>query len=115
MNLDVVEQSGFSLRDILLVFRYNFWSLEFYQSFFDVDTEDVKERMAAAMIPRPQKHFLHDVLKDKPDLYGPFWICITLVISVAVTGNLASYLQTAIRGGDFQWHYDFHKVSKPVL
>ncbi|XP_059096042.1 uncharacterized protein LOC131890662 [Tigriopus californicus] len=90
--------------------RYNFWSLAFYQRFFDVDTHEVQQRIVAAMIPRPQKHFLHDVLQDNPDLYGPFWICITLVISVAVTGNLASYLQTALQGGDFQWHYDFHKA-----
>ncbi|TRY78413.1 hypothetical protein TCAL_07843 [Tigriopus californicus] len=91
--------------------RYNFWSLAFYQRFFDVDTHEVQQRIVAAMIPRPQKHFLHDVLQDNPDLYGPFWICITLVISVAVTGNLASYLQTALQGGDFQWHYDFHKIT----
>jgi hypothetical protein len=92
--------------------KYNFWSIEFYQQFFDVDTQDVKERIVAGMVPRPGKSFFTDVLKNNPDLWGPFWICTTLVVSVAVTGNLASYIQTAFSGkSDFVWHYDFHKVT----
>ncbi len=91
-----------------------FWSLEFYQQFFDVDTDDVKKRVAGALIPRPGKSFLEDVTEGRPDLYGPFWICTTLVVSVAVAGNLASYLQAEWSGnvdGDNRWHYDFHKVT----
>lgn len=91
--------------------KYNFLSVEFYQQFFDVDTEDVKGRVLAAMIPSPKKSFLQDVVQKKPDLYGPIWICATLVICVAVAGNLASYFQTSLAGDDFQWHYDFHKVT----
>jgi len=92
--------------------KYNFWSVEFYQQFFDVDTADVKERIMAGMIPRPGKSFFSDVIKKNPDLWGPFWICTTLVVSVAVTGNLASYIQTAYSGDkNFTWHYDFGKVS----
>ena len=91
--------------------KYNFLSIEFYQQFFDVDTEDVKGRVLAAMIPSTQKSFLQDVVQKKPDLYGPIWICATLVICVAVAGNLASYFQTSLAGDDFQWHYDFHKVT----
>ena len=37
--------------------KYNFWSVEFYQQFFDVDTSDVKDRIVAGMIPRPGKSF----------------------------------------------------------
>jgi len=92
--------------------KYNFWSVEFYQQFFDVDTSDVKDRIVAGMIPRPGKSFFNDVIKKNPDLWGPFWICTTLVVSVAVTGNLASYIQTAYSGEkNFTWHYDFGKVS----
>ena len=98
---------------ILFSSSYNFFSLSFYQQFFDVDTSDVKSRIISASVPKPGKSFFDDVLRQKPDLYGPFWICVTLVVSVAVTGNLASYFQTAWTGnhGDFEWHYDFHKVS----
>ncbi len=93
--------------------KYNFWSIEFYQQFFDVDTDQVRERIVAGMVPIPGRSFLNDVIKNSPDLWGPIWICTTLVVSVAVTGNLASYIQTAWGGGNsgFAWHYDFHKVT----
>jgi len=38
---------------------------------------------------------------------GPFWICITLVFTVAVAGNLANYFHSA--GEHYKWKYDFHK------
>ena len=40
---------------------------------------------------------------------GPFWIGVTLVISIAVMGNLANYLQVAAAGDRYHWRYDFHK------
>jgi len=96
-------------------FSANFFSIDFYRRYFDVDTDDVKSRVVGAIVPRPNVKFLEDVIKRKPDLYGPFWIAVTLVISVAVSGNLASYFQVAVsEGGDsgsFRWHYDFHKVT----
>ena len=42
--------------------KYNFLSIEFYQQFFDVDTEEVKSRVLAAMIPSTKKSFLQDVV-----------------------------------------------------
>ncbi len=91
---------------------YNFWSPEFYRRFFDVDDAEVGARIRGALLPVPGRSFLAEVAKGRPDLWGPLWICATLVVSVAVTGNLASYLQSAwVSGGkDFEWHYDFHKV-----
>ena len=32
------------------------------------------------------------LIKEKPDLWGPFWIATTLVFLLAVTGNFTSYL-----------------------
>ena len=92
---------------------YNFLSMGFYQQFFDVDTQDVKNRIVYSMIPNPKSSFLESHIRSKsPDLYGPFWICLTLVFSTAISGNVASYLQTSIQGNsDYQWHYDFHKVT----
>uniref|UniRef100_A0A8C5KB11 Protein YIPF n=1 Tax=Jaculus jaculus TaxID=51337 RepID=A0A8C5KB11_JACJA len=39
-----------------------FWTFEYYQTFFDVDT------------------------------YQPFWICATLVFAIAISGNLSNFL-----------------------
>jgi hypothetical protein len=56
--------------------------MEFYQQFFDVDTDDVTKRLLWAVLPRPggpTLHFFNSKIRAKPDLYGPFWICVTLV------------------------------------
>ncbi len=66
----------------------NFLSVDFYRRFFDVDTDEVGARILGAVVPVRGRSFLQDVTKRRPDLYGPFWICTTLVVSVAVTGNM---------------------------
>lgn len=74
-------------------------SLEFYQQFFDVDTDDVTKRVLWSVLPRPGGHtenFFKSKIRSKPDLYGPFWICVTLIFSVAISGNVASYLQVGL-------------------
>ena len=63
-------------------------------------------------MPWPSRPFLGLVVKKNPDLYGPFWICATLVVAIAVSGNLAAYRQSPETIG-LRWHYDFHKVRSP--
>ena len=41
-------------------------------------------------------------------MYGPFWICTTLVFAMAVTSNLASWW--AFKGTPALWTYDFSKI-----
>lgn len=48
-------------------------------------------------------------LRTKPDLYGPFWISITLIFTIAISGNIANYLQHV--NSQYHWKYDFHLVS----
>lgn len=85
-----------------------FWTFEYYQTFFDVDTYQVGKRIIGSMVPIFRKNFLVSYIRPNPDLYGPFWICATLIFTTAITGNLASYLSNL---GDHQWVYDFHKVT----
>ena len=42
------------------------------------------------MLPRPSTttDFLRRSIRPKPDLYGPFWVCVTLVFSVAISGKI---------------------------
>jgi hypothetical protein len=88
----------------------SFWTFEYYQQFFDVDTNRVVERIVWSMIPRPSVSYLQHRIKPKPDLYGPFWICVTLVFTIAISGNLANYLQAATTR-NYHWRYDFHAVT----
>ncbi|XP_026286319.1 protein YIPF2 [Frankliniella occidentalis] len=89
--------------------KTQFWSFGFFQNLFDVDTDQVLSRLYGAVVPYP-KSFLQHHVNGKPDLYGPFWICTTLVFSIAISGNLANYLQAA-GDVDYHWKYDFHAVT----
>ncbi|GIY50123.1 protein YIPF1 [Caerostris extrusa] len=89
----------------------SFWKFSYYQSFFDVDTDQVAQRIIWSMIPLPGRAtFLDRQIRPKPDLYGPFWIAATLVFSTAISANIANYLRTEGQGAHL-WSYDFHKVS----
>lgn len=86
----------------------SFWTIEYYQQFFDVDTKDVMDRIIYSMFPKKDSTYKNQ-MKARPDLYGPFWISVTLVFTVAISGNVAKYLQHANQ--QIHWKYDFHLVS----
>ncbi|XP_055532777.1 protein YIPF1 [Wyeomyia smithii] len=87
----------------------SFLSFEYYQRFFDVDTMTVVDRIATSIIPkRAPTDYLKLNIGTNPDLYGPIWIVITLIFTIAISGNMASYLQNT---GNHHWRYNFHLVS----
>lgn len=109
--------------------NYSFFSIEYYQQFFNVDTHLVMERIISSMVPRrAPSTYLKQNIGRNPDLYGPFWIVVTLVnidclqmfscrnaffcflqvFFIAISGNVANYLQHTDK---FQWRYNFHLVS----
>uniref|UniRef100_A0A8C8XUP2 Protein YIPF n=3 Tax=Felidae TaxID=9681 RepID=A0A8C8XUP2_PANLE len=87
-----------------------FWTFEYYQTFFDVDTYQVFDRIKGSLLPIPGKNFVRLYIRSNPDLYGPFWICATLVFAIAISGNLSNFL---IHLGEKTYHYvpEFRKVS----
>lgn len=87
-----------------------FWTFEYYQSFFNVDTMQVLDRIKGSVMPLPGRNFVKHHIRNNPDLYGPFWICVTLVFSVAISGDLFTFLNEM---GDPGFHYrpQFNKVS----
>ncbi|XP_074641704.1 protein YIPF1-like isoform X2 [Tubulanus polymorphus] len=87
----------------------SFWTFEYYQAFFDVNSYDVLRRISGSMIPNPRRNYLRLHIRPTPDLYGPFWICTTLVFTTAICGNLANYISCGRY--DYEWRYDFHKVT----
>lgn len=87
-------------------------SFEYYQQYFNVDTLMVVDRIASSMIPkRAGPNYLKTHIGDAPDLYGPIWIVITLVFSIAISGNVSRYMQQAGTSSAVHWHYNFHLVS----
>lgn len=87
-----------------------FWTFGYYQSFFDVDTWQVLDRIKGSLLPRPGHNFVRHRLRNRPDLYGPFWICATLAFVLAVTGNLTLVLAQR-RDPSIHYSPQFHKVT----
>ncbi|XP_066518483.1 protein YIPF1 [Hoplias malabaricus] len=87
-----------------------FWTFEYYQTYFDVDTQQVMDRIIGSVLPWPRKNFVRFYIRNNPDLYGPFWICATLVFAIAISGNISSFL---VHSGQPKYTYvpDFRKVS----
>lgn len=44
--------------------------------------------MMSAITLRPS---FRQVIKDKPDLYGPFWIATTLIVIIVASASLTTF------------------------
>ena len=93
-------------------------SFEFYQQLFDVDTDTVLSRIRSASVPKKSFSFVDSVLRSRsragPDMYGPFWICATLVFSTAICGNLSNFI---VNHGseDYTYSPQFDRVSLELV
>ncbi|XP_051553049.1 protein YIPF1-like isoform X2 [Myxocyprinus asiaticus] len=47
----------------------SFWTFEYYQTLFDVDSGQVKDRIVGSILPWPGKNFVEIYLRSNPDLY----------------------------------------------
>lgn len=88
------------------------FSAAYYQQYFDVDTDDVVSRFTHA-VTSPTRGNFSALLDGNPDLYGPFWICATLIFLDAMGGNYALYLSKARSGAAAaeEWSFDVKKIS----
>ena len=75
-----------------------------------MNTDDIVSRLLASLIPFNKRFFM--MYKEKPDLYGPFWIYTTLVIMIAISGNLSRYFQLK---PNFTYNYDFIPIAATVI
>ncbi|KAH7657239.1 Yip1 domain-containing protein [Dioscorea alata] len=78
-----------------------------YRPYFDVDTSDVLERIRDSLFPF--KGSFTEKTSDNPDLYGPFWICTTLIFVAAAIGTFVTYLAHKLQNKD--WDYDINLVT----
>ncbi|KAK0395102.1 hypothetical protein QR680_001117 [Steinernema hermaphroditum] len=90
--------------------KKNFLSLEYYQQFFDVDADQVQSRLLNSMVPRFRSNFITDYVQPIPDLYGPFWVSVTLIFTTGIFGNLAKYIQSSGAAGQ-TFENDFGLVT----
>ena len=65
-------------------------NIDFLKPYFDITTEELKERLKHSLIPFNPKFY--DISQKNPDLYGPFWIYTTLIFVIAASGSLTKQL-----------------------
>lgn len=80
--------------------------------YFDVTTQEIKERLKHSLMPFNQKFYME--FQKKPDLYGPFWLLWTLVVVLTISGNLNRYLEFENKK-DFTYVFNFVPIAISVL
>lgn len=120
-----------------------FWTLDYYQPYFDVDTKTVSmtvnpstsaplpflvclglmhphqvlRRCYTTLLPRSSS-YLSAHLTPSADLYGPFWTLTTLIFALFVFSSLASsiaaYLSNPSDSSAAVLEYDFGLLSTAV-
>lgn len=85
------------------------WKFEFYKELFNVDTYVVLSRVKGSLMPKPNAEFTRNYIGGHPDLYGPFWICATLVITIGICGNLTK-LFNHLDDPDYHYSPEFHRL-----
>ncbi|XP_072959231.1 uncharacterized protein [Typha angustifolia] len=86
---------------------FQMFSVSAYKPYFDVDTSDVLERIKDSLFPF--RGSFNEKTSDKPDLYGPFWICTTLIFVAAAIGTFVTYVAHKLQKKD--WNYDINLVT----
>ncbi|KAJ7973372.1 Protein YIPF [Quillaja saponaria] len=78
-----------------------------YKPYFDIDTSDVLERIKDSLFPF--RGSFNEKTASNPDLYGPFWICTTLIFVAASIGTFVTYI--AHKLNKKEWDYDINLVT----
>lgn len=84
------------------------FSVEYYQPYFDVNTETVLERLKMAVSPHKPDMFA-TTAEAPVDLYGAFWTSLTLIFLIGATSNLNSYF--AHSSSKEPWERDYNILS----
>lgn len=83
------------------------FSVAFYKPYFDVDTSDIVERIKDSLIPFTGS--FSEKTASSPDLYGPFWICTTLIFVAASIGTFVTFVAHKLQNKE--WNYDINLVT----
>ncbi|XP_028126269.1 protein YIPF2-like isoform X3 [Camellia sinensis] len=84
------------------------FTIAYYRQYFEVDTADILERIKDSIIPF--RGSFSEKTANNPDLYGPFWICTTLIFVAAAIGTFVTYVAQKIQKKE-DWHYDINLVT----
>ncbi|KAF9467231.1 hypothetical protein BDZ94DRAFT_1305706 [Collybia nuda] len=89
-----------------------FWTVEYYQPYFDVDTQMVLKRCYATLLPTSTNYLSTHL--NPADLYGPFWTLTTLIFTLFLSSSLAASISIYLSAPGSEYDYDFHLLSIAV-
>ncbi|KAF9238910.1 hypothetical protein BU15DRAFT_88164 [Melanogaster broomeanus] len=82
-----------------------FWTVEYYQPYFDVDTSTVLKRCYTTLLPFSPSYLTG--LSSGSDLYGPFWVPTTLILALFLSSSLAASISKYLSAPGAEYDYDF--------
>lgn len=82
-----------------------FWTVDYYQPYFDVDTTTVLKRCYTTLLPTSPSYL--SILTPSADLYGPFWIPTTLILALFLSSSLAASIASYLSDPGIAYEYDF--------
>ena len=86
-----------------------FWTIEYYQPYFDIDTKTVLRRCYTTLNPLAAPAYIPTHLTPA-DLYGPFWTLTTLIFALFLSSSLAASV-VAYLSDSQEFDYDFKLLS----
>lgn len=88
---------------------WNPFTLALFQEYFDIDTADILLRLKKSVSVSNELFFGDDV--PKADMYGPFWLCTTLILTMAVAGNMGAMMSFVPTEEEKVFLYNFSKLT----
>ncbi|GLB39739.1 putative yip1 domain family protein [Lyophyllum shimeji] len=89
-----------------------FWTVEYYQPYFDVDTQTVLRRCYGTLLPTSTNYLSTHL--NPADLYGPFWTLTTLIFTLFLSSSLAASISAYLSSPGAEYDYDFQLLSVAV-
>lgn len=94
--------------------------------FFDIDTVEVLKRCLIALNPFTSVQFFPDnsipsgddleaPFEIPPDLYGPFWICTTVIFALFFSSSLTGVFYSAYKGIKYEYQFDLLSGAASIL
>ncbi|CEF60393.1 Hypothetical protein SRAE_X000213100 [Strongyloides ratti] len=103
-NIPSSQNNGFNIDDKGKKTTY----LDAIQNYFNIDTNMFLNRLYCSVFPFKKSNFIVDVIENSPDIYGPLWILLTLVLCIGVTNSLVHFFNSY---GEQSAEVDFGMVS----
>ena len=87
-------------------------TIEYWSTYFDIDQVELAPRLKCCL--NPTSNDLMTRVSEKPDLYGPFWICAVLVFMLSISGNFLNLLLSQFTNAHVNTEYDFAKIGYAI-